>query len=306
MNLRLAAFLFFIAIFLSQSLLADLNSFADQVEKVEESSSDDNDYSSGDCGEDCGDLFWAILSGLGTLNLEFYDIFSGTATDIYFPNYPFESGYRDGKHFIRKIHSSDICNEEGTTCGFMVMDPKTGEKRPPKRTPAQEQARKKRQEQQDKSYFFDLTTDYGYLFDVGHALNVSLSGAFYKFVGPEFRAALIFDGDSLLTHAQIGLNVALFYGTHGSFSLYGQYAFMRGILARDGGAVGVKAYIFPARPLSLSLSFGVEIYPHIVFIDTSFAARFHIKMVDLHVGYRVFRAQSANLDGPFIGAGFWF
>jgi|GEM_PF-4373971 len=308
MNHRLTAGIFFLSLAIPFSLTADLNSFAERVQDVEESHSDDNDYSGSSTDDDDeGELVLAILSGLANLNFETYDIFSGTANDIYFPNYPFEAGYRDGKHFVRIKHASDICNEDGMDCGgLMVQDPQTGEKKPPKRTPAQERARKKRQEQHDKSYFFNLQTDYGYFFDVGHSLTVSLSGAFYKFFGPEVRTSFIFDETDLLVHSQIGLNIALLHGSHGSFMIYGQYAFMRGILTRDGGALGIKAHIFPARPFSMTINFGVEIYPRIVFVDTSFAARFHWKMLDLHIGYRVFRAQEANLDGPFIGAGFWF
>ncbi len=304
----------------SAPLFADLQDFKDKVEKEETENtaskksstnhkSERNKKRDGSLADD------AVACGLGiakssTSGCGFFDVFGDHLVRIHFMKYPFEDGYMDSYLFVRRDKKDDPCDPDDLLCTPDSLN-KEHETEDPviEKTPVPEEqaqaALKKREESTRKVYYFNPRLNYMYLYDFGHAADVSVTGVFYKLFGPEISLFNITDGRRYVFHSRYGIAFYFANFSHIIVSLYGQYAMMRGFYSFDGGNMGIKFRIFVVKPVSLTLKIGGE-FGNDSCVDGDVAVHTHIKWMDIQAGFRVYECGKYNLNAPYLGVGFWF
>ena len=154
---------------------------------------------------------------------------------------------------------------------------------------------------------FFLAIDIGgqYAYSNGMGCFASVTGRFWKYIGPELEYKRFWDGDDYLDMYAAGLNIPLFQRSGFILELYGQGAWMRGVTRLSGWIVGGIIRSFPFQPVVLQFRCGYHVYDDIEFTDLEGRAGVILWRVEFFGGYRYLKAKYAQIDGPVFGIRVW-
>lgn len=77
---------------------------------------------------------------------------------------------------------------------------------------------------------------------------------------------------------------------------------MRGLLVRDGFAMGLALSSYPVRPFSVTLKIGGESYGGGAdFTDFSFTVGRHFGRLEIYGGWSSLEMPDYSVSGPFVG-----
>ncbi len=257
---------------------AKLKDFKDDVEREEQSSGGSSGGSvAGDCIGSClGSIFEEIGKALRAVWVLHH-------STVYYTSYPYAE---NNEKFIKKVHV------EKKNLPVVELDENTAlsDYIPPTVDIFK-----------NKFYYYTLTTGGQWAQGDGSGFLVEIRGKFWQFWGPELTARSLWDGKDNLQYYSAGLNISIFQTNFMSMDLYAGGSFMRGILARNGGAYGVIITSFPKKPASFSLKLGGISYEKISFFDFEAKIGLLINRVELFIGYQFISSQESFLGGPIGG-----
>ncbi len=161
----------------------------------------------------------------------------------------------------------------------------------------------KKQEFYDSGSFFYLKPEAGalYAFSNGYGYYASLTGKFYKIIGPELEMRRLDDGSDHLNYYAAGINISLLQ--YGGFLLdmHFQAAYMRGILDRNGSAAGVVMTLYPVKPITLTVKAGTQAFGKVNFFDGEVKIGVMLQRVELSTGCRYIASKSSSITSIMFG-----
>jgi hypothetical protein len=130
----------------------------------------------------------------------------------------------------------------------------------------------------------------------------SLQGRFTPFFGPDVDTRFIADGDDFLNITTAGIDMSILQHDYFTWSLYGKWAGFRGILERNGGAMGSQIYSYLFNPVSLRLRAGALVFPNITFAQLEGSLSVHLNRFALFGGAMLLQSESSHILSLETGA----
>ncbi|NBB91143.1 MAG: hypothetical protein GVY23_08050 [Spirochaetes bacterium] len=130
----------------------------------------------------------------------------------------------------------------------------------------------------------------------------SLQGRFTPFFGPDVDTRFIADGEDFLNITTAGLDMSILQHDYFTWSLYGKWAGFRGILERNGGAMGTQVHSYLFNPVSLRLRAGAVVFPNITFAQLEGSLAVHLNRIALFGGAMLLQSDSSHILSLETGA----
>jgi hypothetical protein len=146
-----------------------------------------------------------------------------------------------------------------------------------------------------KRYWFEVTTGGLATDDGAWGGMASLQGRFTPFFGPDVDTRFLFDGEDELNITTAGVDMSIIQHDYFTWTLYGKWAVFRGVLERDGGAVGSQIHSYIANPVSLHLRSGALIFPNIAFAQIEGRLAVHLNRFAVFGGANLLQSESSRL-----------
>jgi hypothetical protein len=154
-----------------------------------------------------------------------------------------------------------------------------------------------------KRYWFEVITGGLATDDGAYGGVASLQGRFTPFFGPDVDTRFIFDGEDKLNVTTAGVDMSIIQHDYFTWTLYGKWAFFRGVLERNGGAVGSQFHSYIADPVSLHLRSGALIFPNIAFAQIEGRLAVHLNRFAIFGGANLLQSERSRLLSVETGAG---
>jgi len=142
-----------------------------------------------------------------------------------------------------------------------------------------------------------LSTDYR-----GYGAMASLQGRFTPFFGPDVDTRFIADGDDYLNITTAGIDMSILQHDYFTWTLYGKWAGFRGLLERNGGAMGSQIHSYLFDPVSLRMRAGALVFPNITFAQLEGSLSVHLKRFALFGGAMLLQSDSSHILSLETGA----
>jgi hypothetical protein len=273
----------------SVSLQAGLKDFSDESKQAESNKKKKSSSSSSSSDDDglagaCMEIVFEVL---------FYFWYSANTSMAYAP-YPYcNSASKDNFISYEKIISDeekDTLIENGTVSKAEIDTPKF-----------------KGLPENSRPWFYSFSAGYHWAGDDVKCGFASLRGRFYKLIGPEFEARQYRDKDGKLSYFIAALNIPIMQHDYFSPDFYAGWGGFRGMLDKNGLALGVTLTVYPVRPVVLYGKLGMVDFDSIRYRDYEGRIGLIFNRYEVFGGYRTLysKAISTKLHGFETGIRLW-
>ncbi len=130
-----------------------------------------------------------------------------------------------------------------------------------------------------------------------------LEGKFLPFIGPRLDVSGLYDGAREQYFVGLGAQASLLQTRWVCADVYGQWVSMKGLVDREGSALGIVLTVYPGAKLSLVAKLGGQSYSSgLELNDWSCSVGRHFGRWELYGGWRSLAAETGTIiGGAFLG-----